>query len=243
MSGVYVGTAVRLLVLLILTASIFYAFFNLGLMVAKNFIIEAYISRWRMEMQSFSMGPPPAWLDDPPEDFLHLPPGSDKYAHFSLSLMIKNNPHWLKVEVFSVQMRAFGSTLTNLFGDGAAVGEDGLLSLAETVPLADVCEGPYLCLRYSPSTELVAFEIYFEAKFTLFGHRSNAFLLATKVTGDAPVGGNYRDDHKLSRQGEMMARPNFGEVIVTEANYRPSLEFIRLDALSSDRLAPLLFNV
>ncbi|KAF4738189.1 hypothetical protein FOZ63_013051 [Perkinsus olseni] len=127
--------------MLILPARIFYALFNLGLMVAKDFIIEAHISRWRMELRSVSMGPPPAWLDDPPEDFLHLPPGSDEYANSSLTLMVENNPHWLKVGVFSVQMRAFGPTLASFFTDVAAISQDGTLSFAEKVPLVDVCEG------------------------------------------------------------------------------------------------------
>ncbi|KAF4720537.1 hypothetical protein FOZ63_009322, partial [Perkinsus olseni] len=222
-----------------------------------NFIIEAYISRWRMEMRIFSMGPPPAWLNDPPVDFLHLPPGSDRYANFSLTLMVRNNPHWLKAEVFSVQIRAFGQTLVLFRADGTAISEDGTLSFAERVPLADVSEAAYLCLRYLPNTDqLVAFQIYFEAEFTLFGHRSNAFVFATKVTDDASVGGNYRDDHKLSPSGEMIAQncwkpyyskasfipadARFGEVIVLWANCERSFEFIPLDPLSSDRLRPQL---
>ncbi|KAF4720689.1 hypothetical protein FOZ62_031062, partial [Perkinsus olseni] len=155
-SGVSIGKTFRLLLMmLILTASILYAFFNLGLLVAKDFIIEAYISRWKMELRSFSMGPPPAWLDDPAEDFLHLPPGSDEYANFSLTLMVENNPRWLKVGVLSVQMRAFGPALASFFTDGAAISEDGTLLFAAKVPLVDVCEGGYLCLHSLPSTEQI----------------------------------------------------------------------------------------
>ncbi|KAF4683204.1 hypothetical protein FOZ60_009490 [Perkinsus olseni] len=243
------------MMLLILTPSIVYAFFNLGLMVAKNFIIEAYISRWKMEMQSFSMGPPPAWLDDPPEDFLHLPPGSDKHANFSLSLVVENNPHWLKVEVFYLQIGVFGGTLAVFFTEGAAISEDGTLNLTTNIPLADVCEGAYLCLRHLSSTEqLVAFHVVLEAEFSLFGHRSNAFELSSWVTHDASVGDNYGDDHKLSPWDELMAQnrcePFYsqgayilrgthpGEVIVSEENHSPKLEFIPLDTLSSDRLRP-----
>ncbi|KAF4674308.1 hypothetical protein FOZ60_001266, partial [Perkinsus olseni] len=195
------------MILLILTASIFCALSNLGLMVAKNFIIEAYISRWKMEMRSFSMGPPPAWLDDPPEDFLHLPPGSDEYANFSLTLMVQNNPYWLKVEVFSVNMMVFGRSLTSFYAEGAAISEDGTLNFTTNIPLADVCEGAYLCLRHLSSTEqLVAFHVVLEAEFSLFGHRSNAFELSSWVTHDASVGDNYGDDHKLSPWDELMAQ-------------------------------------
>ncbi|KAF4688479.1 hypothetical protein FOZ60_002749 [Perkinsus olseni] len=216
-SGVSIGKTFRLLLMmLILTASILYAFFNLGLLVAKDFIIEAYISRWRMELRSFSMGPPPAWLDDPPEDFLHLPP----------------------------RMRAFGPALASFFTDGAAISEDGTLSFAAKVPLVDVCEGGYLCLHSLPSTEqIVAFDIYFEAEFTLFGHRSNTFEFVTKVDYDASMESSYRGKHELSPRGEMMARncweayhlgastrrvPNPGEVIALRANYRSSSHFILL---------------
>ncbi|KAF4650833.1 hypothetical protein FOZ61_010981 [Perkinsus olseni] len=251
-SGASIGKAFLLMMLLILTASIFYAFFNLGLMVAEDFLIEAYISRWRMEMRSFSMGPPPAWLDDPPDDFLRLPPGSDEYANFSLSLVVENNPHWLMVEVFFLQIGVFDGTLAVFFTDGAAISEDGTLNLTTKTPLADVCEGAYLCLRYLSSTEqLVAFHVVLEAEFSLFGRRSNAVELSSWVTYNASVRDNYGDDHKLSPRGELMTQNHCepfysqgayilrgthpGEVIVSEENHSPKLEFIQLDTLSSDR--------
>ncbi|KAF4738754.1 hypothetical protein FOZ63_011099 [Perkinsus olseni] len=165
------------------------------------------------------MGPPPAWLDDPPEDFLHLPPA---------------------------RTGVFSGTLAVFYTDGAAISEDGTLNLTTKIPLADVCEGAYLCLRYLSSTEQpVAFHVVLEAEFSLFGHRSNAFELSSWVTHDASVGDNYGDDHKLSPWDELMAQnrcePFYsqgayilrgthpGEVIVSEENHSPKLEFIQLD--------------
>ncbi|KAF4705196.1 hypothetical protein FOZ63_026620 [Perkinsus olseni] len=226
--------------MLILTASILYAFFNLGLLVAKDFIIEAYISRWKMELRSFSMGPPPAWLDDPAEDFLHLPPGSDEYANFSLTLMVENNPRWLKVGVLSVQMRAFGPALASFFTDGAAISEDGTLLFAAKVPLVDVCEGGYLCLHSLPSTEqIVAFDIYFEAEFTLFGHRSNTFEFVTKVDYDASMESSYHSEHELSPRGEMMAR-NCWEAYHLGASTRrvPNPGWRAMKEYTKDKAAP-----
>ncbi|KAF4730881.1 hypothetical protein FOZ63_020899 [Perkinsus olseni] len=68
-----VEMAHRAIMSLVMTCMGLYIFFNLGLMVSKNFIIERCISRWRMEMRGFDMGPPPVWLNNPPEDFLHVP--------------------------------------------------------------------------------------------------------------------------------------------------------------------------
>ncbi|KAF4649605.1 hypothetical protein FOZ61_001149 [Perkinsus olseni] len=171
-SGASVDKSTRLITSLIMTCMGLYIFFNLGLMVSKNFIIERCISRWRMEMRGFDMGPPPVWLNNPPHDFFHLPPGSDKYATFSLSLMIRNKPRWLKVEI---------STL-----DKTAVYEDGEISITGKVPFARVNESAYTCLRDVQRTmQPLAITIVFESEFSLFGHRSNTFELAAALTDDA----------------------------------------------------------
>ncbi|KAF4730880.1 hypothetical protein FOZ63_020898 [Perkinsus olseni] len=218
-SGACVDRSTRLITSLIMTCSGLYIFFNLGLMVSKNFIIEGYISRWRMEMRGFDMGPPPVWLNNPPHDFFHLPPGSDKYATFSLSVMVQNNPRWLKVEI---------STL-----DNTAVSEDGEISITEKVPLVRVNELAYTCLRDVQRTmQPLAITIVFESEFSLFGHRSNAFELAAALTYDAlgytnmardiPWGGELalRCKETYKQPGVYPAGLEYGEIVVHRANFK-----------------------
>ncbi|KAF4658388.1 hypothetical protein FOZ61_005671 [Perkinsus olseni] len=106
-SGVSVDKVFCVILSLIVHGIAFYVLLSISLIIWENYIIEACISRWKMELQSFDTGPEPAWLDNPPTDFLHLPPGTDKYVNFSLSLSLKNSPPWLGVELSSVGILFF----------------------------------------------------------------------------------------------------------------------------------------
>ncbi|KAF4659327.1 hypothetical protein FOZ61_004839 [Perkinsus olseni] len=216
-----------------------YIFFNLGLMASKNFIIERCISRWRMEMRDFDMGPPPVWLNNPPEDFLHLPPEADKYVNVSLSLMIANNPSWLKVEISDVQLFFSGSAFVHLYIDDVLVDGDGAISITEKIPLVDVEERGYICLHRALITErALSFRIAFEVEFSLFGHKSNRFKLATNLTYYVPEKGSNGYDHRPSpgwtaradecswasgQAGVSTATEHhYGEVVMKAASYVPS---------------------
>ncbi|KAF4686443.1 hypothetical protein FOZ62_030406 [Perkinsus olseni] len=239
-----VEMAHRAIMSLIMTCMGLYIFFNLGLMVSKNFIIEGYISRWRMEMRGFDMGPPPVWLDDPPEDFGYLPPEADKYVNFSLSLNIVNNPQWLRVEISRVEIHPFKEPrymVTLRAGSGTAVDRDGTISISVRVPLAEVNEAAYFCLRHAPARlHQLPFTIDFEAKLTLFSHRSKTFLLRTRVGYDLLEMINNRNERHSHSLEEIIARkchwvydsgeelpimrPHYGEVVVMATNHE-SLEY------------------
>ncbi|KAF4663927.1 hypothetical protein FOL46_004485 [Perkinsus olseni] len=174
-------------------------------MASKNFIIERCISRWRMEMRDFDMGPPPVWLNNPPEDFLHLPPEADKYVNVSLSLMIANNPSWLKVEISDVQLFFSGSAFVHLYIDDVLVDGDGAISITEKIPLVDVEERG----------------IAFEVEFSLFGHKSNRFKLATNLTYYVPEKGS--NGWASGQAGVSTATEHhYGEVVMKAASYVPS---------------------
>ncbi|KAF4710870.1 hypothetical protein FOZ63_033279 [Perkinsus olseni] len=191
-----------------------------------------------MEMRGFDMGPPPVWLNNPPEDFLHLPPGSDNYANFSLSLMIKNNPKWLGVEISDVQLSLSRRVIVHLYIDDILVDEDGAVSVTEKVPLVAVEETGYICLHRALITErALSFKIAFGAEFSLFGHKSNLFKLATNLTYYVPEKGSNGYDHRPSpgwkaRADECSwasgqagvstaAEHHYGEVVVKGASYVP----------------------
>ncbi|KAF4695681.1 hypothetical protein FOZ60_003693 [Perkinsus olseni] len=246
-SGAPGDKAFHIVMPLILTGLALYAALNLGLMVSKNYIIEACISRWEMELQSFDLGPAPSWLDDPPQDFLHLPAGANKYADFSLSLLLKNNPPWLGVELSSVGIFIFEGALVHLRFDDTPVNEDGTVSIIDRVPLVDVTELPYICLLHASATEhLMAFTLILEAKFSLFGQGSNTFKLKTDLIYDTSGGDNYGMHRDLSARGEWIAqvcrracnrarvptvRHHYGKVAVEAVNYVSNWGCINLSSL------------
>ncbi|KAF4756500.1 hypothetical protein FOZ63_029910 [Perkinsus olseni] len=225
----------------------FYVLLSISLIIWENYIIEACISRWKMELQSFDTGPEPAWLADPPTDFLHLPPGADKYVNFSLSLFLKNSPPWLGVELSSVRMLFFEEDLLHLLLEDSPAFEEGTISISAKVPLSALDEVPYLCLRYAPGmVRTLAMHFMLEARFTLSGRKSNTFLLSTNLTYDLSLRGNYTDDHKLGPRGEWIAQicrehcskeaspaveHHTGEVVVVTPGYVSSPTFIRLSSL------------
>ncbi|KAF4706327.1 hypothetical protein FOZ63_012071, partial [Perkinsus olseni] len=149
-SGVSVDKAFGVILSLIVNVVAFYAFLNLGLMVWENHIIEACISRWEMELQNFDTGPAPSWLDNPPDYFVHLPPGTRKFANISLSLLLKENPPWLGVELLEVGIFNLKKELVRLIFDDPPSFEGSTISIAEKVPLSALDEVPYLCLHYAP---------------------------------------------------------------------------------------------
>ncbi|KAF4684719.1 hypothetical protein FOZ60_007371 [Perkinsus olseni] len=104
------------MIMSLMVASVnFFALLNLGVFVSEYYIIEGCVSRWKVELRGLDLGPAPSWLDDPPSDFDHLPPGADEYANFSLDLSIENNPEWLHVEFLDLQVAFHGGTLVVLF--------------------------------------------------------------------------------------------------------------------------------
>ncbi|KAF4695678.1 hypothetical protein FOZ60_003690 [Perkinsus olseni] len=217
-SGVSVDKAFGVILSLIVNVVAFYAFLNLGLMVWENHIIEACISRWEMELQNFDTGPAPSWLDNPPDYFVHLPPGTRKVRQHLI--------------IFVAQRES------TLVGGGA---------LGEKVPLSALDEVPYLCLHYAPGmVRTLAIEFVLEARFTLFGRKSNTFELSTNLTYDLSQQGNYTEDHKLGPRGEWIAQicrehiyeeasttpeQHTGEVVVVSSGYVSSPTFIRLNSL------------
>ncbi|KAF4687327.1 hypothetical protein FOZ62_013280, partial [Perkinsus olseni] len=104
------GTFCIIMALMVASVNIL-AFLNLGVFVWEDYIIEGCVSRWKVELRGLDLGPAPSWLDDPPSDLDHLPPGADEYTNFSLDLSIKNNPKWLHVEFLDLQVAFHGGTL------------------------------------------------------------------------------------------------------------------------------------
>ncbi|KAF4697572.1 hypothetical protein FOZ60_004444 [Perkinsus olseni] len=242
---------------LIMTCMGLYIFFNLGLMVSKNFIIEGYISRWSMEMRGFDIGPPPVWLNNPPEDFLHLPPDSDKYVNFSLSLVIANDPQWLGVEISDVRLFLSRRGVVHLYIDDVLVNGDGAISITEKIPLVEVEERGYICLHRALITErALSFKIAFGAKFSMFGHKSNRFKLATNLIYCFPEKGSNEYDYRASPGWEARAdecswasdqagvstaaEHHYGEVVVKAANYVPSRAAIAYPSVLLDFNTTLL---
>ncbi|KAF4733078.1 hypothetical protein FOZ63_005855, partial [Perkinsus olseni] len=106
------------MIMSLMVASVnFVALLNLGVFVSEYYIIEGCVSRWKVELRGLDLGPAPSWLDDPPWDFDHLPPGADEYANFSLDLSIENNPEWLHVEILAVTADFEFGLLAYLFTD------------------------------------------------------------------------------------------------------------------------------
>ncbi|KAF4756977.1 hypothetical protein FOZ63_026584 [Perkinsus olseni] len=256
-SGACVDRSTRLITSLIMTCSGLYIFFNLGLMASKNFIIEGYISRWRMEMRGFDMGPPPVWLNNPPQDFFHLPPDSDKYVNFSLSLVIANDPQWLGVEISDVRLFLSRRGVVHLYIDDVLVNGDGAISITEKIPLVEVEERGYICLHRALITErALSFRIAFGAEFSLLGHKSNRFKLATNLTYYVPGKGSNGYDHRPSpgwkaRADECSwasgqagvstaAEHHYGEVVVKAASYVPSRAAIAYPSVLLDFNTTLL---
>ncbi|KAF4744228.1 hypothetical protein FOZ62_004200 [Perkinsus olseni] len=222
-SGACVDRSTRLITSLIMTCSGLYIFFNLGLMASKNFIIEGYISRWRMEMRGFDMGPPPVWLNNPPQDFFHLPPDSDKYVNFSLSLVIANDPQWLGVEISDVRLFLSRRGVVHLYIDDVLVNGDGAISITEKIPLVEVEERG----------------IAFGAEFSLLGHKSNRFKLATNLTYYVP--GKGSNGWASGQAGvSTAAEHHYGEVVVKAASYVPSRAAIAYPSVLLDFNTTLL---
>ncbi|KAF4652863.1 hypothetical protein FOL46_009459 [Perkinsus olseni] len=108
------GTFRIIMALMVASVNLF-AFLNLAILVWEDCIIEWCVSRWKVELRGLDLGPAPSWLDDPPWDFDHLPPGADEYANFSLDLSIENNPKWLHVEILDVRVNSDFGLLVYLF--------------------------------------------------------------------------------------------------------------------------------
>ncbi|KAF4699106.1 hypothetical protein FOZ62_024670 [Perkinsus olseni] len=189
----------------------------------------------------------PSWLDDPPQDFLHLPAGADNYAKFSLSLLLKNNPSWLRVELLEVKIFISKEDLVCLSFDDPPASKEGTISIVEKVPLTAVTEGAYLCLRYAPGmVRTLTLDFTLEARFTLFGRKSDTFELSTNLTYDLSQQGNYTEDHKLGPRGEWIAQicrehiyeealptaeHHTGKIVVLASDYESSSTSIRLGSL------------
>ncbi|KAF4729947.1 hypothetical protein FOZ62_017974, partial [Perkinsus olseni] len=120
------------MIMSLMVASVnFVALLNLGVFVSEYYIIEGCVSRWKVELRGLDLGPAPSWLDDPPWDFDHLPPGADEYANFSLDLSIENNPEWLHVEILAVTASFEFGILVYLFTDDVIFNGAADVSIAE----------------------------------------------------------------------------------------------------------------
>ncbi|KAF4736449.1 hypothetical protein FOZ63_031565 [Perkinsus olseni] len=159
-----------------------FAFLNLAILVWEDCIIEWCVSRWKVELRGLDLGPAPSWLDDPPSDFDHLPPGADEYANFSLDLSIKNNPKWLHVEILDLQVGFHGGTLVILFPSNVTLSRTSDVSITKRVRFDNFNELLYLCLNHVSWGEgpLITI-IYFEAKFSFLGRTSRAVPMTTQV--------------------------------------------------------------
>ncbi|KAF4697487.1 hypothetical protein FOZ63_011383, partial [Perkinsus olseni] len=160
-----------------------------------------------------------------------------KYANFSLSLMIANNPSWLKVEISSVGIYVFGFSLVTLLIDKTTFNKDGTISIIEKVPFSEVSDEPCICLWYALSrVQRLTFTISFEAEFSLFGHSSGPFPLNTSLIYDTSMGEDENNEHGLSIPEENLARRcrwihsavaesttprHYGEVLGTTSNCEP----------------------
>ncbi|KAF4684718.1 hypothetical protein FOZ60_007370 [Perkinsus olseni] len=161
------GTFRIIMALMVASVNLF-AFLNLAILVWEDCIIEWSVSRWKVELRGLDLGPAPSWLDDPPLDFGHLPPGADEYTNFSLDLSIKNNPEWLHVEILDVVPGVGGGSLVIVFTDDVAFNGAADVSIAKRVRFDIINEADYLCLRHVPwGNEPFILKIFFEARSRL----------------------------------------------------------------------------
>ncbi|KAF4673204.1 hypothetical protein FOL47_010824 [Perkinsus chesapeaki] len=161
-------------------------------------IVKLSVSRWKVELRSLDLGPPPIWLDDPPGDFLHLPSGSSKYANISLTLAVDNNPSWLKVEVSEAQiMIGNGPMLVYLHQNSEPFVGNAEFSLASRVPLVHISEAAYSCLRHLPHDQSFILSVGMEASFTIYGHTSRNFVVWVNTLYHGTKEGGVRGNSKI----------------------------------------------
>ncbi|KAF4664297.1 hypothetical protein FOZ61_000951 [Perkinsus olseni] len=162
------------------------------LILIKYVAIQYVVPGWHIEVREFNLGQDPPSLGSPPPDFLHLPPGSDLEAHFSLMLSITNNPSWLKVTVSTLQMSyALGAILDVPLEENITFHGDRDVPVRFSVPFHRLNEIGHYCLRHFVSTEeSLPFEIITDAKISLFGVTSESCvvesLVATSFSANNP---------------------------------------------------------
>ncbi|KAF4651380.1 hypothetical protein FOZ61_010519 [Perkinsus olseni] len=202
------GTFRIIMALMVASVNLF-AFLNLAILVWEDCIIEWCVSRWKVELRGLDLGPAPSWLDDPPWDFDHLPPGADEYANFSLDLSIENNPKWLHVEILDVRVNSDFGLLVYLFTEDVSFSGAADVSIFKKVRFNTFNEAIYLCLRHVPwGDEPLIFTVCFEAKFSILGHTSRASTLQTWLPLHALKGGvpTREAKSKITKFGREIAK-------------------------------------
>ncbi|KAF4707500.1 hypothetical protein FOZ62_027187 [Perkinsus olseni] len=173
------GTFCIIMTLMVASVNLF-AFLNLAILVWEDCSIEWCVSRWKVELRGLDLGPAPSWLDDPPWDFDHLPPGADEYTNFSLDLSIKNNPEWLHVEILDVKLGVGSGGLAVVFTDDVAFNGAADVSIAKRVRFDTINEVQYLCPRRVPwGNEPFILKILFEARFSFLGRNTRGLAMET----------------------------------------------------------------
>ncbi|KAF4689190.1 hypothetical protein FOZ60_001964 [Perkinsus olseni] len=175
--------APRVLLFLFLNGAVLYLALNVLLILVEYVAIQYFVPGWHIEVREFNLGQDPPWLGSPPRDFLHLPPGSDLKAHFSLMLSITNNPSWLKATVSTLQMSyALGAILDVPLEEDITFHGDRDVPVRFSVPFHRLNEFGHYCLRHFMSTEeSLPSQIVIDAKISLFGVTSESCVVRSFV--------------------------------------------------------------
>ncbi|KAF4670956.1 hypothetical protein FOL47_001754 [Perkinsus chesapeaki] len=99
------GRWFRVIMSLTLTGLAMYVALSLGFILSVDYIIEAYVYQWRVDLRSLEVSPDPAsFVNSTDNTPTCLTFGSNDYVNISFVVSITNNPSWLEVDVESVDL-------------------------------------------------------------------------------------------------------------------------------------------